>query len=93
MPPRVAAVLAGLITAALVTAIIHFGTGLELGLSAFFGGGLGLVIALLVAHSFAAASFVMSLLEVGVSALAVLVSMARRCSRRAFLTDPLERRR
>lgn len=75
MPPWVAAVLAGLITAAIVTAIIHFGTGLELGLSAFFSGGLGLVIALLVARSFAAASFVMSLLEVAVSAFAVLVSM------------------
>jgi len=64
---------------------------LELGLSAFFGGGLGLVIALLVARSFAAASFVMSLLEVAVSAFAVLVSMLAAVL--GALTDPLERRR
>jgi hypothetical protein len=75
LPRWLVATLAGLLSAAVSTAVIYFGTGLEFGLSAFVGGGLGLVIALLVARWLTAASFVMSLLEVTVSAVAALVSI------------------
>jgi hypothetical protein len=75
LPRWLVATLAGLISAAIFTAVIYFGTELEFGLCAFVGGGLGLVIALLVARWFTAAAFVMGVLEVTVSALAAVVSI------------------
>ena len=71
----VAATLAGSMSAALIAGIMHFGMGMEFGHAALAGGGIGLVIALLVARWYTTASRVMSVVEVIVSALAALVSI------------------
>jgi hypothetical protein len=69
------ALIAGLGSAAAIVALLRLGVGLDLELSVFFGGALGLVAAFLVARWFGAAGALLTAVEIAASAFAVAVTI------------------
>jgi hypothetical protein len=75
VPRWAVAAVAGLCSAALLIAVLRLGLGMDLGLAVFFGGGLGLAVAFLVARWVAGAELMIGVLDAAVSALVAIVSI------------------
>jgi hypothetical protein len=75
MPRWAAALLSGLVAAALGFGMLRWLTGLDPGLSALVGLAAGAFVALLVARWFAAAEVVLGVVEVSLSALVAILSI------------------
>ena len=75
VPRWAIATLGGVTVAAALIALFTLALGFDLGVAAVFGGGLGLVIVLCVARRFAAATVVMGVREVAISALVAVLSI------------------
>ena len=75
VPRWAVAVLTGLVSAAVLVALIRLGLGFDLGLPVFVGGALGLAIGLLVARRVTEAELVIGVVNVAVSALLAVLSI------------------
>jgi hypothetical protein len=70
-----AALVIGLITGVGVFALLRYGIDLDAQLSMVFGAAFGLIVMLLVARWYTAASVLLSAVEIGASAFAVIVTI------------------